>query len=137
MERIVGMRLAYEVCRYCGKKFCYNDCKPEQRSGALDEKRKHESVCPVRFGLEECPQGWAETLASAKKEIENSQRIIDELTEGLSTGSILPLLRESAKKIIREEEENIKAHKRFLGEDPDIEEITEMLARLNMKKQKD
>ena len=115
MEEVIGFCDMHKVCRFCGEEFHYNSYRFGTGLKATEEKREHESVCPVRFGREECPKEWEETLEIAQQKIENCQGIIDYLTEGLH--SMHYLLREKAKEIIEAKRKEIRGIKKSIGQD--------------------
>jgi hypothetical protein len=113
-KEVIGFCDMHKVCRFCGEEFHYNSYQFGTGLKALEEKKEHESVCPVRFGREECPKEWKETLERAREKIENCQGIIDYLTEDLH--SMHYLLREKAKEIIEQKKRAITDFQKSIGE---------------------
>ena len=131
-NKTIGFALGCEVCRYCGKKFCYNiyHCSAELK--ASEKKRKHESVCFVRFGMKKCPKKWKETLIWKNKKIKECQKIIKELGISLNNGKIHPLLKSKAEEIVEAKIKEMRDIKRSIGDD----EIDFPFSFINDKKEK-
>ena len=66
MSDFVGFSLAWHSCSYCNKKFHYDGVTMVNYKEALEEKDKHESVCPKRFGFDKNMKKVSEPMKSKK-----------------------------------------------------------------------
>ena len=120
------MMYEYKRCRYCGKKFGFFTKDVDDFLRAIDEKKKHLSVCPVRFGIEECPAEWKEILERHNNKIKFYEREIKKLQQDLETGIMSPLLARKAKQLIELKKAEIEVHRRSIDDDYEFEHLPEI-----------